>query len=565
MAISIQNNLYPPIFKQSYMPAFIYTEGCRIYFSISQYNNLEDLHETVPVQVTVQDQKTNQSILDQAKYPSGIMLTDFEIDNTKTGQDKYYIEIESNDIQDGFRLNEYNKVQLRFTGAAAANPNSTGIQIDGWLSENNIYFSQWSTIVLIYGISEPTLELKNLTQDTLVALDNLDFLIAGKVIFEEENDKETLKSYHIYLYDNENNLIQDSKDIYLGDYQDQNEINYNIKYSLEESINYTLKIQIVTNNLYSWDSPKEYIFKIEDSSITFDINLECTSDENSGSIKIVLNNKYMTTPNQDHDLSVGTKLVIKRGNNKNNFSTWEKIRDILIEENAIKSITCEDYTIEPGVWYKYKIIRYNSEGQKTSYIITKENIVLSEDIFLIGDGKQLRIRFDPQITNFSIKVSESSTETIGSQYPYIKRNGNTYYKTFTLSGTISCFIDLETNLMQASKEDLYGTYITLYNEYNTKNNITLYNDYVYEKDFRNKVIQFLYKNNVKLFRSLTQGNMLVKLMNISFTPNQILSRRIYSFSCTVCEVDESNAENYDNYNIVVYNQTQYEQEELNEP
>jgi len=33
----INNNLYPPIFKKSYAPAFVGT--CRIYFSISIYNS----------------------------------------------------------------------------------------------------------------------------------------------------------------------------------------------------------------------------------------------------------------------------------------------------------------------------------------------------------------------------------------------------------------------------------------------------------------------------------------------------------------------------------------------
>lgn len=33
----INNNLYPPIFKKSYAPAFVGT--CRVYFSISIYNS----------------------------------------------------------------------------------------------------------------------------------------------------------------------------------------------------------------------------------------------------------------------------------------------------------------------------------------------------------------------------------------------------------------------------------------------------------------------------------------------------------------------------------------------
>lgn len=35
------NNLYPPIFKKAYMPAFSKSNGCRIYFSLSAYNSLD--------------------------------------------------------------------------------------------------------------------------------------------------------------------------------------------------------------------------------------------------------------------------------------------------------------------------------------------------------------------------------------------------------------------------------------------------------------------------------------------------------------------------------------------
>jgi hypothetical protein len=66
-----------------------------------------------------------------------------------------------------------------------------------------------------------------------------------------------------------------------------------------------------------------------------------------------------------------------------------------------------------------------------------------EDIFLISNNKQLKIRFDPQISNYIIKRSESIIETIGSKYPFINRNGNMNYTTFSLSGTISYFSDIE--------------------------------------------------------------------------------------------------------------------------
>ena len=78
MSISIKNNLYPPILNQSYMPAFIYNDtqkGCRVYFAISQFNATDQLLEDA-VQVTVQNQRNNQSVLNPTQYPSGIKLTE---------------------------------------------------------------------------------------------------------------------------------------------------------------------------------------------------------------------------------------------------------------------------------------------------------------------------------------------------------------------------------------------------------------------------------------------------------------------------------------------------------
>lgn len=107
----ISNNLYPPIFKKSYVPAFV--KNCSIYFSISPYNSLSDINQNA-VQVIVQNQKTNQSVLKRSLYPSGIKITSLHIDNEIKGEEKYYIEINSSDIEGGFKFNEYYKVQIRF-------------------------------------------------------------------------------------------------------------------------------------------------------------------------------------------------------------------------------------------------------------------------------------------------------------------------------------------------------------------------------------------------------------------------------------------------------------------
>mgnify|MGYP007038201137 CR=1 FL=1 len=129
-----------------------------------------------------------------------------------------------------------------------------------------------------------------------------------------------------------------------------------------------------------------------------------------------------------------------------------------------------------------------------------------DNIYLLDGDKQLKIKLNPQVNNYSHVVSESLTQTIGSQYPFVRRNGNVDYRTFSLSGTISAFMDVRENGMKASFEDLYNWEngwqgASKYREYNKENNINLYTDTSYEKDFREQVIKFLYNNSVKLYKS----------------------------------------------------------------
>jgi len=70
------SNLYPPIVMDT-LPAFVRTENCRIYFSLSNYTSIEDINEHA-VQVTLTNIYSNQSILNDELYPSGIKIADLE-------------------------------------------------------------------------------------------------------------------------------------------------------------------------------------------------------------------------------------------------------------------------------------------------------------------------------------------------------------------------------------------------------------------------------------------------------------------------------------------------------
>ena len=75
-------------------------------------------------------------------------------------------------------------------------------------------------------------------------------------------------------------------------------------------------------------------------------------------------------------------------------------------------------------------------------------------------------------------------------------------------------------------------------------------DYIHEKDFREAVLKFLYDGQPKLFKSPTEGNIIVRLMDINCTPVQPLNRMLYSFTSNGNEIAENTVDNYRKYKFV---------------
>ena len=537
------NNLYPPIFKKAYMPAFNINEGCRIYFSLSVYNSINDINPNL-IQISVQNQNTNYSALNLEYYPAGIKTVSLQIDENRTSQDKYYVIINNNDLAtEKFISGDIYKVQVRFTNNSTS-MNSDSKVTETWLNNNIQNFSEWSQVVLIKGITEPILSLNDFSKqldDESFALQ--DIYVSGKININIE-DNEYLKKYRIRIYDNSNILKEDSGEIYTNSYNHNNGINYKIKYNLEDDQKYILKVFFQTNNLYEKEEEFPFQLKlVQYAVLDSTIRIAAQGDNKSGRVKI-----NITSDNSIDQLS--TNFVLRRSSSKQNFEYWEDIYTFLADFGQVLNITWFDDTVQSGVWYKYSIQQRNEQGFRSNFLQTGSPVmVVFEDIFLIDNQQKLTVRFDPQVNNYSHVVSETLTQTIGSKYPFIRRNGNVDYRTFSLNGTITAFMDVRENGMKASRQDLYKNSLEDYRSFYNANRIDNFNDSIYERDFRQKVIEFLYRNTVKLYKSTTEGNMLVKLMNISFTPNNTLSRHIYSFTCTVQQVDEFNLQNCDKYGI----------------
>jgi capsule polysaccharide modification protein KpsS len=81
---------------------------------------------------------------------------------------------------------------------------------------------------------------------------------------------------------------------------------------------------------------------------------------------------------------------------------------------------------------------------------------------------------------------------------------------------------------------------------------------IFEKHMREQAMEFLSNGKLKLLRSAGEGNMIVHLSNITFTPNKTLGDKVYDFSATVTEAHKLSKENLKKYNFNVYPANMYE-------
>ena len=585
-------NLYPPIISTT-MPTFLNTSTCKVYFAISNYNTISEIANA---QVVVNNQSTNSSVLKSSLYPSGIKIASVYEDSSVEDDAKYYIKIEASDLSLGkFEVNQYYKVQIRFTSVNAPTITSS-VGIASWLTNNQDYFSEWSTVCLIRGISTPVFSFTGLSTTTVAEMTSEIITFSGTMSFSDTTEKEYLYSYNIKIY-NGSTLVTESGIQYTGDYN-PNEINYTLNYILSTSITYTATIEYTTNGGYTGSISYKFIIEIDtsgDIEAVFDVETDVDNGRNVVEITGVFYGQ----------------MILKRASSETNFTVWETIDDAvtisssysaeglvisvngstltisgadsvvvdtvelpsafssaartrvvkivddelmayLISDSTLGigykiSYTFYDYTIESGVYYKYAL-QLLQDNVYTNMFYSDQIMGVLDDAFLTRADMQLRIRYNPKVTNFKRTLMENLTQTIGSQYPYIRRNGAVNYRQFSLSGLITGFCDDEGIFL--SRETIYGDYATSYEEYNEDNKIDETNDFVYERKFREKIMDFLYSNDVKLFRSTTEGNILVRLMDISLTPEETLGRMLYSFTATAYEIDDCSIDNYQTYGIM---------------
>lgn len=292
----------------------------------------------------------------------------------------------------------------------------------------------------------------------------------------------------------------------------------------QEGSSYNFKVEYIT--YYGYMGDVEKTITIAELSENSGVTISLSGSSSTGSIKI--------------ELKGGTAAdSLERMNEELGY--WEEITT-----GEINSYN--DFTIQSEQSYKYRA-RWKSGNKAVT--TTAGLAVPYEDILLSDDTALFAVRYNPNISGYKVVSQESITNTLGGNYPIIRSNGDTKYHQFNISGLI-----YEEGLVDESTPDDPWSHITaqeptLYLRGNQTLVTMSQTSAIVRKRARDKIIEFLTNRQPKLFRSFEEGAMIIRLTNVSFTPNKTLGRRVYDFSATATELCDCTVENIKKYNLNV--------------
>lgn len=500
--------LYPPQINGT-IPAFYYSEGAAKIVVPFTMNRAVAISEVAGFALKIKT--INGNVKGVVTNTNPIVLTASNASVTFSPKDMTFL------------VGQYYKVQLAYI-------NKSGV------------IGYYSTVGIIKCTTRPVVQIEGLqfgkTNPHRHAYTGTYSQLGGDVT-------EKMYSYQFLLYDSNNNIIDDSGEILHNTsfdtvpYESHEQFLFNKE--LDSDQIYYIQFIVTTTNQLTIRSLKYKLTERQLVPSDAALGLLATRDFNNGYAIITMTNSLGPT--------VTGTFLLSRASSKNNFR-WEELRRFDLHGINLSTWSFKDYTVEQGITYKYSIQQYNAQNVYSDRVVSNTFIMDFEDMFLFDGTRQLRIRYNPKVSTFKTDLLESKVDTIGSKYPFISRNGNVNYKEFALSGLISYMADENENFITMGELGLdgYSDITQVYGRYGTTNLV----DYniAAERIFKNEVLDWLNNGQVKLFKSPGEGNFLVRLMNVSLSPMDQLSRMLHTFSATAYEVSEFTFDNLYHYGII---------------
>lgn len=515
--------LYPPVLEKS-LPAFDKRiENYKISFQLPSFISYSDIGH---IQIKINSQN-GESLGNPSLYPDHIIYKDIsqisQMDNSLT------INTLTDLREGGWTEGSLYKIQMRLGEKRfdiSSDAQNYEYAFNVW-KQTIGSVSEWSNLLITKALEAPTVQI--VSENSSIEITDMPTFY-GMVLMPEINNEIIDKvKYDIY---EEGVFLETSNWIAYSD------SGYRFKHKLSNDKNYSAFFSIHTLNNYEKTS-SSYEFKIAQTALgeLNEVSISAKENKESGYIEL-----FMTSTESQTGI-----FVISRASEKDDYLVWEDIRFLNYSKATSfdKTLIYKDFLVENGVKYKYAI-QQERTSFRTKSVETDAVSVNYEYAFLSDGVHQLALKYDTKLSSFKKTVLATKQDTIGSLYPTIMRNGAAYYAEFPISGTISLNQDLEENTFLTKKEIVVGDEVFYEYYYDNELLFTLEEEYILnlprerqtylEKVFRDKVEQFLNNGNYKIYRSSTEGNFIVSLINVSLAPKENLERMIYSFSATAYEV-----------------------------
>ena len=543
----MNNYLFPP-YMPSKQDGFVVNGEGRVYFNLSPLNSIDQVEH---LQLSLYRQDNNRNLLTDRTYTSsGVSLNTrnsvlyYKKSEIKFSASKqmYYVvipKLKTPLIPAGLVA----KIQirlgtqtLRFANGAVYD-NSTGEEMtEVWNNTqiNVLGMSEWSTISIIKTLSPFDSYIQNFNKGVVNNINTTVYTFVGMTNLYNSNPKETIKSTRFVLFDFKGNQLEDSGAIIQP--ESQKLYNYHtFNKVLDPDTTYQVLFEVSTSSGYTQSQLYDFAVVLEDRDITYSIELNENyygmSSEEISLTKTMVRLVVKDVAYSDENLKPNTYLI-RRASSKDNFETWIDLAELRCAIGTSELYaTYNDIMVESGITYKYTV---QPKMLNTSRLVVSDSVEATpvyEHTWLLGQNNAyLSIGFNLNLSNFKTVIKEAKIETIGSQYPFFVRNGDIKYREFSLSGLICQNMDATNSLRIGEYE----------------------NRHIQERMFRDSLHELLLDGRPKLFKSETEGLILVYLSNVSLTPNNVLGRMLYDFSMTATEIGRVDVDNLSEAEIIQF-------------
>lgn len=447
----------------------------------------------------------------------------------------------ANSNENLFKIGQYYKIQLAY---GKGTPNTSTAS-----------FGFWSTVATFKFTESPTVAIEGLNRD----MPNTHIYNYTGTYYNSD-PSEKIYSYEFEVRDMTNNLIATSGEkLHNSSYDTESTSStdsWNMKSALTSNKEYLISYKIKTINGIEKSSPS---YRLADNTTTrAEVFNYCkfiaTNIVDNACVELSL--EPLGSANGTNRKLINGQFVLLRSSSEDNFTSWQELTRFIISshDTNYKKVICRDYCVSQGIEYQYALQAFNNNNIYSLRELAPKVFVDFEDMFLSDGERQLKIRFNPKVSSFKTTILESKIDTLGGQFPFFTRNGNVAYKEFPISGLISFLSDPDEEFMDGIQPLKTTRKTTPSNTKIKINNLSTQltgDNFQKERIFKMQVLDWLNNGQPKLFRSPGEGSFIIRLLNVSLTPNDTLSRMLHTFSCTAYEIAEYSFENLRKYKMMM--------------